>query len=46
MTYLKIESKPSGITFEGAWIDCGYRLDILIEDKLIVETKSVSALNE
>ncbi len=40
------KEKPIPLIFEGVRIDCGYRVDILIEDKLVVETKSVSALNE
>jgi len=27
-------------------LDCGYRIDILVESKVVIEIKSVEALNE
>lgn len=27
-------------------LDCGYRLDLLVENKLVIELKSVDALND
>ena len=27
-------------------MDCGYRIDLLVMDKLVIETKSVDALND
>jgi len=27
-------------------LDCGYRIDILVEGKVVIEIKSVEALNE
>lgn len=32
------------VGYKGIHLDCGYRIDLLIEDALIVELKSVSAL--
>ena len=32
------------VTYRGAKLDCGYRLDLLIEDKVVVELKSVEKL--
>lgn len=32
--------------FEAIKLECGYRLDLLIENKLVVEVKSVDALND
>jgi GxxExxY protein len=32
------------VVFEGERLDCGYRLDLLVEDQVIVETKSVDAV--
>jgi len=32
--------------FEEIKLDCGYRLDLLVENKIIVEIKSVESLNE
>ena len=34
------------LVFEEVKLDCGYRIDLLGEDKLIVELKSVEALND
>ena len=42
---LKVESqKALPISYKGIIIDCGYRLDILVEEKVIVELKAVEAL--
>ena len=39
--------KPLPILYKGTKIDCGYRIDMLVEhDKLIVENKSVKELND
>lgn len=34
------------LVFEEVKLDCGYRLDFLVENKLVVEIKSVDALND
>lgn len=40
---LKIEQqKPLPVIYQEVQLDCGYRLDILVEDKVIVEIKSIS----
>jgi GxxExxY protein len=36
--------QPFPVIYKGIEIDCGYRLDLLIEEKLIVEIKSVEKL--
>ena len=36
----KLQS-PLPVEYKGIKLDCGYRVDMLIEDKLIVELKSV-----
>lgn len=33
------------IYYKGNTLDCGYRLDFLIEDKIVVELKSVDAIH-
>ncbi len=33
--------KPIGITYKGVPIDCGYRLDLLVDNSVIVELKAV-----
>lgn len=42
---LKIESeKPLPIYYKDVMLDCGYRLDLVVESQVIVEIKSVSSL--
>lgn len=42
---LKIEvQKPMPLVYDEVEVDCGYRLDILVEDKLIIELKAVERL--
>ena len=40
------KEKPMPLIFEGVKLDCGYRIDILVEKKVLLELKSVDALNE
>ena len=40
------KEKPMPLVFESVRLDCGYRIDILIENKLVLELKSVEALND
>jgi len=35
---------PLSLNYKGIVLDCGYRLDLLVEDKVIVELKSVEGL--
>jgi GxxExxY protein len=40
--HLRIErQKPVPIVYRGRRLDCGYRLDLLVEEKVIVEVKAV-----
>jgi GxxExxY protein len=42
---LKFErEKPLPVRYDDLLLDCGYRLDVVIEQKLIVELKTVEAL--
>ena len=34
------------LIFEDVKLECGYRIDILVENKLVIEIKSVEALND
>lgn len=44
---LKVEKeKPMPLIFEEVKLDCGYRIDLLVENKLVIELKSVDSLNE
>jgi GxxExxY protein len=46
-TSLKVEKqKALPLIYEEIKLDIGYRLDIILEDKLIIEIKSVESLNE
>ena len=36
--------KPMPVEYKGVQLDCGYRLDLLVEGKVIVELKAMAAL--
>jgi len=40
------KQKPLPLIYEEVKLEIGYRLDIIVENKLILEIKSVDALNE
>jgi GxxExxY protein len=40
------KEKPMPLVFEEVKLDCGYRIDLLVEKKLVIEIKSVDALND
>ena len=40
------QQKALPLIYEDVKLDIGYRIDILVEDKVIIENKSVEALNE
>ena len=39
------KEKPIPLFFEEVKLECGYRIDLLVENKLVIEVKSVDALN-
>ncbi|NJL55562.1 GxxExxY protein [bacterium] len=42
---LAVESQvPQPVSYKGMALECGYRLDVLVEDLVIVELKAVEAL--
>jgi GxxExxY protein len=41
-----MKEKSMPLNYEGVRLECGYRIDLLVEDKLLLEIKSVEALNE
>ena len=44
---LKVEwQKPVPIEYKEIKLDCGYRLDLLVEEKVILEVKSVTELTK
>jgi GxxExxY protein len=40
------KEKPMPLIFEEVKLDCGYRMNLLVEKKLVIEIKSVDALND
>lgn len=40
------KEKPMPLVFEEVKLECGYRIDLLINNKLVIEIKSVEALND
>jgi GxxExxY protein len=40
------KEKPMPLIFEEVKLECGYRIDILVEGKVVIEIKSVESLNE
>ncbi|MCB0509012.1 MAG: GxxExxY protein [Bacteroidetes bacterium] len=41
-----VKEKPMPLLFEDVKLECGYRIDLLVENKLVIEVKSVDALND
>jgi GxxExxY protein len=44
--YIVEKEKPMPLIYEEVKLDCGYRIDLLVESKVVIEIKSVEALNE
>jgi GxxExxY protein len=43
---MKVEcQKPLPVFYKDVMLDCGYRLDLMVEEKVIIEIKSVSAFS-
>lgn len=40
------KEKPMPLIYENVHLECGYRIDLLVENKLVIEIKSVEALND
>jgi GxxExxY protein len=40
------KEKAMPLIFEGLKLDIGYRIDLLVDNKLVIETKSVEELND
>ena len=40
------KEKPMPLVFEEVKLDCGDRIELLVENKLVIEIKSVEALND
>ena len=44
--FLVEKEKAMPLVFENVKLECGYRIDLLVEKKLVIEIKSVEALND
>jgi GxxExxY protein len=44
--YYVEKEKPMPLIFEEVRLDCGYRIDLLVENKLVIEIKSVEATTD
>ncbi|MFN6947167.1 MAG: GxxExxY protein [Cytophagaceae bacterium] len=40
------KEKPVPLIYEEVKLECGYRIDLLVENKIVLELKSVDVLNE
>jgi GxxExxY protein len=40
------EEKPLPLIYEEIKLECGYRIDILVESKVVIELKAVEAFND
>lgn len=40
------KEKSMPLVFEDVKLECGYRIDLLVENKVVIEIKSVEALND
>jgi len=43
---LSEREKPMPLIFEEVYLDCGYRIDLLGGEKVVIELKSVESLND
>jgi len=41
-----VKEKPLPLIYEEVTLECGYRIDLFVEDCIVVETKSIDALND
>ena len=39
------KQKPMPLVYEAVHLECGYRIDLVVENKLVVEVKSVDAVH-
>jgi GxxExxY protein len=40
------KQKPLPLIYKEVKLDCGYRLDLIVENKVVIEVKAVEALND
>src|SRR5687768_4692565 len=44
--FITEKEKPMPLVFEEVKLECGYRIDLLAENRVVIEIKSVEALND
>jgi GxxExxY protein len=44
--FRSVKEKPIPLIYSGIMLDCGYRIDILVEDKVVIEVKSIDLLTD
>ena len=44
--YNVLKEKPMSLVYYEVKLECGYRIDLLVENKLVIEIKSVDSLND
>lgn len=40
------KEKPMPLVYEEIKLECGYRIDLLVENKVVIELKSVEGIND
>jgi GxxExxY protein len=40
------KEKPIPLVFDGIILDCGYRIDLLVENKIVIELKSIKKIED
>jgi GxxExxY protein len=41
-----VKEKPTPLIFEEVILECGYRIDLLVENRIVIEVKSVEAISD
>jgi GxxExxY protein len=44
--FIVVKEKPMPLVFEEVKLECGYRIDLLVENKVVIEIKSVETRND
>jgi len=44
--YNVLKEEPMSLVYYEVKLECGYRIDLLVENKLVIEIKSVDSLND
>jgi hypothetical protein len=40
-----VRERPLPVKYKDTWVDCGYRLDFVVGDELLIEVKAVESLH-